>query len=628
MHGVPGRADDPGAQGRAVAAPPPPGAEIDLEYPAVDLSVPQFTVRAVLTGMVLGALLSLCNIYAGLKIGWGFNMSIAAALLSYGFWGAMSGLTGARHWNLLENNVNQTAASSAASISSAGLVAPIPALTMLTDRTLTWPVLSVWVLSVALVGVVVAVGLRRQMLVVDKLPFPLGVATAETLKEMYARGAEALARVKMLLAGGVLGAGLKLVVGMAKVPKLALPGQVAAAPGGALAQAGLAGPSLKNLGFALDPSVLMVGIGAIIGMRASWSVFLGGALAWGVLGPIALDAGMAEPGKADPGAGWFGPMIKWMLWPGVAMMVTASMTAFAFSWRSVLNAMRGARAAAGGSGAGAEHDVPRRLFFGALLVALVASVVLQGLIFDIGVFVASVGVMLTFALAIVAGRVSGETGITPVGAMGKVTQLTFGAIAPGDPTANLMAANVTGGAASQCGDLLHDLKCGMMVGASPRYLAYAQVFGVLAGSLAGSAAYLLLVPDPKSMLLTDEWAAPAVAQWKAVAELFMRGLEAIPPGATEAMAWAGGIGVVLAILEKVVPKGRARSLIPSPTGIGIAIVIPPYYGLSMLLGALGAAASERVAPRWAGRFVVVLAAGFIAGESLAGIGLLVQRVFF
>src|SRR5690606_17321381 len=129
------------------------------------------------------------------------------------------------------------------------------------------------------------------------------------------------------------------------------------------------------------------------------------------------------------------------------------------------------------------------------------------------------------------GRVSGETGITPVGPMGKVTQLAFGVIAPGNPAANLMSANVTGGAASQCADLLHDLKTGHILGATAKLQAFGQVMGSLAGAVVGSAAYLALIPDPKRQLLTAEWPAPAAAAWKAVAEVFMKGLEAMPAGA-------------------------------------------------------------------------------------------------
>ena len=101
----------------------------ETTYPPLDLSTPQLTLRAVITGMILGGVLSLCNVYTGLKIGWGFNMSITAALLSFGFYKMLETTLKAREWGMLENNINQTAASSAASISSAGLVAPIPAWT-------------------------------------------------------------------------------------------------------------------------------------------------------------------------------------------------------------------------------------------------------------------------------------------------------------------------------------------------------------------------------------------------------------------------------------------------------------------------------------------------------------------
>lgn len=69
----------------------------------------QQTLRAALTGMALGMLLTPCNVYSGPKIGFSFKMSIVAALLSCGIWGAASrtGLA-RRHWGLLENNINQT----------------------------------------------------------------------------------------------------------------------------------------------------------------------------------------------------------------------------------------------------------------------------------------------------------------------------------------------------------------------------------------------------------------------------------------------------------------------------------------------------------------------------------------
>lgn len=592
--------------------------EVIAETQAVDFSTPQLTLRAVLTGMLIGGVLSLCNIYSGLKIGWGFNMSITAALLAFGFWKGSERLAGTRPFGMLENNVNQTTASSAAAISSAGLVAPIPALTIITGETFTWPVLALWTFSVCLVGITVAIGLRRQMILVDKLPFASGIAAAETLKEMYAKGLEAISRVRMLMAGGAAAAALKIAETVFRIPKLALPGSLAAPA--ALSQKGIASVSLYNLSFALEPSLLMVGVGGLIGIRAGVSLLVGAVLAWGVVAPWALERGFAQAGAPD--ASWYGPLLNWLLWPGVAMMVSASLTSFAFSSRSILAALRrrgGAKEEAN------DGDVPRRWFWSALLIALVLSVLCQALFFDISPHIAFAGVLLTFVLAVVAGRVSGETSITPVGAMGKVTQLVFGSLAPGQAAPNLMAANVTGGAASQCADLLHDLKTGHMLGAVPRLQTIAQTFGALAGATIGSLGYLVLIPDPKRQLLTDEWPAPAVAAWKAVTEIFMKGIEAMPAGAMSAMAWAGAVGVLLAVAEKLLPP-RARKWVPSPASLGLAFVVPAYNALSMFIGAAAALVLSKVAPKWSARFLVVLAAGLVAGESITGVAVAVQKI--
>jgi uncharacterized oligopeptide transporter (OPT) family protein len=420
-----------------------------------------------------------------------------------------------------------------------------------------------------------------------------------------------MARVRMLLGGMALGAVGKLLAVLKVVTKVGIPGTLPAGP--TLAAKGHAAVTLKNLGFALDPSLMMIAVGAIIGMRAAASMMLGAGIAWLGVAPWVMELGWADPGAVGADAGWFGPLVKWMLWPGVAMMVTASLTSFAFSGRAILNAFRTS------NGAGEDpHDVSRKAHLIAIALVAALSVVLQVVFFEIGVGLAIFGVFLTFVLAIVAGRVSGETGVTPVGAMGKVTQLSLGVIDPGNAASNLMAANVTGGAASQCADLLHDLKSGLMLGSVPRYQVISQAFGVLAGATAGSAAYLVLIPDPKNQLLTEEWAAPAVAQSKAVAEVFQQGLEAMPTGALEAMAVAGLAGIVLAILEKSLPKAIAK-WVPSPVGIGLAFAIPAYYAISFFVGAVAFVVAQKVSKDWTHRFAIVLAAGIMAGESLMGV---------
>jgi uncharacterized oligopeptide transporter (OPT) family protein len=259
--------------------------------------------------------------------------------------------------------------------------------------------------------------------------------------------------------------------------------------------------------------------------------------------------------------------------------------------------------------------------------ATVGTILAQTMIFGIAAPIGLLSVLLTFVLAVVAARVSGETGIPPIGALGKVTQLTFGLIHPTNVTANLMTANVTGGAAGQCSDLLHDLKAGSVLGASIRAQALAQLLGILVGSVAGSAAYLVLIPNPSEMLLTEQWPAPAVATWMAVAELFREGIDAAPPGALTASVIGGIVGSLLAILQQVLPKRRAAYL-PSPVALGLAFVIPAFNSMSLFLGALAASLARRVAPRWANRFELPIASGLVAGESLAGVAIALITLLF
>jgi putative OPT family oligopeptide transporter len=580
-------------------------------------------VRAVATGMLIGALLTPCNVYSGLKIGWTFNMSVAAGLIGFAFWSALANVGGTRTWALRENNINQTAASAAASIISAGLAAPIPALALLTGQTLPLHVLSIWLLVVSLLGVVVAAGLRNQLLVRERLPFPSGVVTAETMTEIHQGSDEAHARLRLLTLTGVAAAALKSVV--------TLVGATPVAPVLQSTLVTISGKTIRvtahNLGFALDPSVLMVGFGAIAGLRIGVSMLIGAVVGWGLLAPMALANDWAKPGSAD--AVWFGPLVEWLLWPGATLMVTASLTAFAISVARVLMRRREAVSshegtAAGSTNAGRAFDT--RALWLAFAVIMVLAVIAQTRIFAIGLFEAIVAVLLSYVLAIVAARVSGETAITPIGALGKITQLTFGVIAPGSIPTNLMTANVTGGAAGQCADLMHDLRTGQMIGATPSFQVVAQVFGILAGSFVAALTYLTLIPSPRTQLITPEWPAPAVATWKAVAEVLSRGLETMPPGAVTAIVIAGVIGVALAVIEAVVPKTLLR-FVPSAPAIGLGFVIPAWNAISMFAGAVAAAAFTWAFPELAKKRIVVIAAGLIVGESLAGVAGALSNIF-
>jgi putative OPT family oligopeptide transporter len=563
--------------------------------------------------MLIGALLTPCNVYSGLKIGWTFNMSVAAGLIAFTFWRAAESAGLSTVWHLEENNINQTAASAAASIISAGLAAPIPALALLTGQTLTYPVLAVWLLVVSLLGIVVAAGLRNQLLLRDHLPFPAGIVTAETMSEIHKGGREAHLRLAWLGAMATAAAALKGVATRFALTPLppTLSGTVTLPAGAPLTI------TAKNLGFALDPSVLMVGFGAIAGLRIGASMLAGALLAWGVLAPMILAWGWAGPGPAE--AVWFGPLVEWLLWPGATLMVTASLTSFLMAIARMLARRARAESTSVRNQPAAIHAVVSPHTMATSLAAVtVLSVVAQNAIFSIGLTEALLAVALSYVLAIVAARVSGETAITPIGALGKITQLSFAAISPGNVTTNLMSANVTGGAAGQCADLMHDLRTGEIIGATPAFQLIAQTFGVLTGAFVAALVYLVLIPDPQGQLITTDWPAPAVATWKAVAEALAGGADAFPPGAVPAIVIAAVTGIAFAIAEKMLPE-RWQPFVPSASAIGLGFVIPAWNAISLFAGAVAATLFTRIAPEVAARYTVVIAAGLIVGESLTGV---------
>jgi len=128
------------------------------------------------------------------------------------------------------------------------------------------------------------------------------------------------------------------------------------------------------------------------------------------------------------------------------------------------------------------------------------------------------------------------------------------------------------------------------------------------------------------MLITPEWPAPAVAVWKAVAEILAQGIAAIPPGAVTAMVVAAILGLALAVGERTMAPRLARWL-PSAPAIGLAFVIPAWNSLSLFVGALGASLLARTASGWAKGGLIALAAGLVAGESLVGVALAALDLF-
>ncbi|MEO2046759.1 MAG: OPT family oligopeptide transporter [Pirellulales bacterium] len=581
----------------------------DIEYTPAPGEA-QLTARAVVVGCLVGSVVSCTNIYIGLKIGWTFGASIISAVLGYSLFTMLGSLGKARRLTVLETNITQTAGSAAGSMASAaGLVAPIPAMALL-GYEISWPALMAWSLSVAFLGVFFAVPLRRQMVEVDKLRFPTGTATAETILAMASEAGDAgaaLIKARVLIWSG-LGAGL-FALAYHFVPQLESPPVhlwlTQWMPDSAIA-GGIALAAAWSFKIYLGPSLF--GAGLLIGPRVVLSLLLGSLVAWGILGPIAQQQGWA-PGEVLSYAN--GPR-GWILWPGVALMVSEAMTALALSWRTFVRALK-LPIKADGSATDDSQQIPTSWWVGGLTAGSLLTLPIAYAVFGIPWYLTLIAIGLSSVLSIVAVRSTGETDINPVGGMGKVTQLVYGGIAPGQMGTNLMAAAITGAGASQAADMMQDLKTGHLLGASPRKQFIAQLFGICAGVLFVVPVYYLF--SAAYEIGGERLPAPAAMAWKAMAELLANGLDSLPPHAEIAVAVAAGCGILLPLLRRI--KWLAP-LIPSGLAMGIAFIIPAFYSLVMFYGLIIWWVWRKVNRSAADKLSFAVASGLIAGEGLMG----------
>jgi putative OPT family oligopeptide transporter len=576
----------------------------------------QLTWRAVLMGSLLGGALSLTNLYIGLKAGWGFGVAITACILSYAIWTALHRLGLARsRMTILENNCMQSTASSAGYSTGGTLISAFAAHLLITEQPLALPIMLAWVFFLVLLGVTMAIPMKRQMINIEQLRFPSGIAAAETLRALHSVGDRGLRSARLLGWAGLLAVLSKfwaegLVLVNAKLAPLMISTWVTA-----LNQR-LLGPTWTGRTVMLSWEPMFIAAGAITGLRVCWSMLLGGVTAWMIFAPLLQHAGVIE------GTG-YATLVQWTLWGGVSCMVSSSLLAFAMQWRTALRAFADLGAMVGGGRGGGDNPVtaieaPASWFIGGQLAGFAGLAWLGHLTFGMPYWQTAVAVVLSFFLALVACRVTGETDTTPVGAMGKITQLVFGALSPGNVQVNLMSANVTAAAAGSSADLLTDLKSGYLLGAHPRRQFLAQLAGIFVGTVVSVLAFRLLVPHA-GVLGTDQFPAPAAQAWRAVAVALSHGVGAL--GAVKIWSIVGGalVGIVLTALPKLVPA-RAH-LIPSPAGVGLAWTFHFHYALLFCVGGLLAWWIEKRYPRWAEEHTFPVASGWIAGESLMGVAL-------
>ena len=578
----------------------------------------QLTWRAVIMGSFLGAFMSLSNLYIGLKTGWGLGVAITSCILAFAIWKTLRKvfpLLIRSDFTILENNAMQSTASAAGYSTGGTIVSAICAYMLVNGHHLPYGLLTAWVFFLAVLGTTMAIPMKRQMINIERLKFPSGIAAAETLKSLHGMGSGA--HNPDGLASPVAGtksakalfsaAGIGGIVAVLRDALALIPGQYF-----------IFGSQLGQYTIAFDASLIMIAAGAIMGFRVAWSILLGGFLAWGVFAPWMHHLGVI------PELG-YRSIVSWTLWGGAACMVTSGLLAFALQWRTVLRAFSGLTAVFTKREADRDPvleamdaiEVPGLWFIGGMTVGTIGVVYLINSFFHVPVWMGILAVFLSFFLALVACRACGETDTTPVGAMGKITQLMYGAIAPRQMNVNLMTACITAGVADSSSDLLTDLKSGYVLGANPRLQFLAQFAGIFAGTAVVVPAFYLIVPTV-DVLGSDQFPAPAAQVWASVARLLSNGFASLHITARWALVIGGAIGILIPILERTLPE-KARKFVPSAMGLGLAWTFHFWYALSMFIGGLAALILEKRKPAVAEQYTIPVASGIIAGESLMGI---------
>jgi uncharacterized oligopeptide transporter (OPT) family protein len=587
---------------------------------------PQLTVRAVGVGMLIGGVMCLSNLYVFFKTGWSMGVTITAGILAFSVFRLASLLRiTERPLSALENNALTTVASGAGYMTGGGNMAAYGALLMMIvtheglKRPDTLPMI-LWFAVIAALGVFAAIPIKRQLINKEQLAFPTGTATAETLETLHATAGEGATSGEGSQKARALGIAAAVAAVLAWVRDVKATWMPINVPAKIPLGFKIAGQDAAKWTIELKTEVVLVGAGALMSFRTAWSLLMGSVLTYGVLAPALVADGVIKEIT-------YKKIVEWTVWPGASMLVASGLASFLFDWKSVARSFSGmARIFGRNKGPSDpidEVECPSWWFPAGFLMLAPVVVVLMVYLFQIPWWAGAIAVPLAVVMGFIAARVTGDTDVTPTKALGPVTQGIFGALTPGNLAGNIMSANVTGGIGLHAADLLTTLKTGWLLGGNPRAQFWAQLFGVAAGSVLIVPAFNLLIPDPAA-LGGENWPAPSCLVWAGVSEIFVNGFGVLGSEAKLGILIGALLGVALALLEKLAPK-PLRPFIPSPSGLGIAMVIPASNGFAMFLGGLLAEVIRRTWKTLANKLVVPVASGLIAGESLMAVAIVLLR---
>lgn len=581
---------------------PTPASTASDYVPASSLQKPseirEFSPRSIAVGLIVALIIGASYPYIVLKFGFGPNISVVSAFFGFLALGLFS-----RSYNRWENNIVQTAGTTAGQIAFlCWLLAAFDI--MAADPTsgfnvhLTRVQTFIWLSASGLLGVFLAVPLRKHFIEDEDLPFPDGVAAGETLIMLDSSGPQArksaFAMIGALVVSGLtfLATQLQWIVDTIPVTINAFSARV-------------------GIGFGI--SWLNLGSGVIIGLRISASMFIGGVIGWILPPPWLASHGIiaADAKRVD--------ILLAVMWFAVGMLIAGGIAGLALRWRVLTRSFKGLTTM------GAGGDLPLRWVWIGAGASSVFLIVVQSAFFGTPVWHSIIAILLAVPLGLVALRVLGETNWGPISTMVNLVQAIFGGLAPGNLRASMVSSGITGAVAAESEGLMQDFRAGQMINSTPRILTYMQLLAVPFGAIALAFMYPLLRDTYGIIGEHAQLLSPTSQRWVGFARIVTQDLSAatLTPAAAVRLAWmkesfGGGVlvGIFLTVLEQ---RKSWQRFLPSPTGMGIAMLIP-FSAVSMIfVGAVADAIWKRIDPERHERYSIPIASGLIAGEALVAV---------
>ena len=550
-------------------------------------NAPELSARSIGVGLVVALIIGSAYPYCVLKLGFGPNLSVVSAFLGFI---ALVLIMRAAGTNARENNVVQTMGTSAGQ--TAFMCVLLAAFDLLNQKGVlnppihlgTWQIFF-WLCSASLLGILLAVPMRRHYIDEENLTYADGLAAGETIKVLHEgrdKGASA-GPVKALGLGSLASAGLMVLTSFLKLfpDTWFLPG-------------------LQPMSIGFNWSLLSFGSGLLVGFRICLAMGIGMLISWFILPSYLVHHGMI-PEETFPAT------LRWVMWPATGLMVAGGLTSLALKWKLIAKSFGGLKTARIDG-----KDFPMRfVVIGSICMTVIVCLV-QYFSMGIPIWLSLIAVLLSLPLMLVGLRVLGETNWGPISAMSNMMQAIFAFISPGNVPVNMSSSGLTGTIAVTSEALMQDFKAGQLIGSNSRNLTIAQLIAAPVGSIATALIYPLL--RNKFGIGPEGLSSPISVKWAGFAELLTQGFKALPPGCLVGLLIGIAVGILLTLLAE-----KYAAYVPSPSAMGIGMLLPAAVLMTFVLGGVAQLIWSRTSSKSEEDFRIPLASGLIAGEALLAV---------